>query len=191
MKLNRRSKKWTIVVLIVLVISAAKIVFFPPGSKLTENRMLDAAFDEWMLENHTNAYPNIEGNDGKSLSLVLPLIAANLKILEDIKSELRDYVYLPGLHPDDPSDLVLLYVKVKSRKRWDDDFPTIFREQKWIVISPGFSLGNTGGVLNDWIDTPQFKARLEKTIEFLKENKRPYWQNVVEEQTKFLNSIRD
>ena len=184
MKISHRSKKWAIVLLIILaILSAAKIVFIPPGPYLVYHRIIDAAFNQWMFENNTNTYPNVEGDSVKSISIVEPLCSPRTNAL-------RDYLYIPGLRPDDPTNLVIMYVKEKSRRDWLGSTATIFKGKKWIVIAPGFPLGS-GGECNDWIDTPEFKSRLKRTIEFLKENKRPYWQNIVREQQAKLDLIKD
>ena len=135
-----------------------------------------------MHENHTNTYPNIEGDSSKSISIIEPTISPRT-------NDLRDYIYIPGLRPDDPTNLVMMYVKEKSRRDWLGSTATIFSGKKWIVIAPGFPLGSAE--CNDWIDTPEFKARLKATLEFLKENKRPYWQNIVKEQQAKLDLIKD
>ncbi len=147
--------------------------------------MLDGALQQWMLENHTNTYPNVNGGSLESLSVLerysLPL------------AEFRDYVYLPGLCPDGPHDLVMWYVKEKSRRRSHGDTPTIFRERKWVIISPqGTSFETPDGEdLKYWIDSQEFEARLNKTIEFLEKNNRPGWQNAAREHNEVLKRIRD
>ncbi len=161
------------------------VVFLPPGPHLICHRMLDGALQQWMLENHTNTYPNINGSRLESLSVLerysLPL------------AEFRDYVYVPGLCRDDPHDLVMWYVREKSRRRWHGDTPTIFRERKWVIISPqGTSFETPDGEdLNYWVDTQEIRARLQKTIEFLERNSRPGWQNVARENAEFLKGLQD
>ena len=184
MKISSRSKKWAIGLLIILaILSVAKIIFIPPGPNLVCHRALDGAFNEWMIENHTNTYPNVEGDSSKSVSIIEPFFSPRT-------NDLQDYIYIPGFRPEDPANLVMMYVKEKSRRDWHGSSATIFREKKWVVIAPGFPIGSVGEC-NDWIDTSQFKARLKTTIEFLKENKRPFWQNIVEKQKIFLDSIKD
>ena len=186
MKPAHRSKRWAIGILTAAaLLLIAKVIFIPPGPALVCHRALDGAFSEWMLETDTNAYPNIDGNCLKSFSVIAPYYG-------EVTNTLKDYAYVPGLRPGDPTDLVMIYVREKSHRAWHGDSATIFSSSKWITIAPGFD-GNPGprGELNDWIDTSEFKARLAKTIEFLKEHQRPFWQNVVQEQSKFLDSLKD
>ena len=58
-----------------------------------------------------------------------------------------------------------------------------------MVISPGFQ--DEDIELNAWIDTPEFRKRLSRTIEFLDKEKRPHWQSIVAEQEKFPGSIQN
>lgn len=184
MAISRRAKKWAFALLIFFtILLGAKIVFIPSGPDLVCHRALTTALEQWMLENHTNAYPNIEGDSVKSISVIDPYFSTRT-------NDLPDYIYIPGLRPDDPTNLVMMYVKEKSRRDWHGSTATIFREKKWVVIAPDFPFGS-GGELNDWIDTPEFKARLKATFEFLKENKRPYWQTIVKEQQAKLDLIKD
>ena len=185
MSISRRSKKWAIALLIIFIILlAAKIVFISSGPKLVCHRALAGALEQWMVESHTNTYPNIEGDSFKSISAIDPYFSLRT-------NDLPDYIYIPGLRPDDPTNLVMMYVKEKSRRDWHGaTVTTLFRGKKWVVIAPDFAFGS-GGELNDWIDTAEFKARLKTTIEFLKENKRPFWQNIVREQQAKLDLIKD
>ena len=125
MSISRRSKKWAIVLLIILaILSVAKIVFIPSGLDLVCHRALAAALDQWMLENHTNTYPNIEGGSVKSLSAIEPYFPNYL-------FDFGDYVYIPGLSPKDSNNLVIVYVKEKSRQDWHGSRATVFRAKKW------------------------------------------------------------
>jgi hypothetical protein len=63
-----------------------------------------------------------------------------------------------------------------------------------MVLSPGFSPGAPGNTCpegGELLDTPEFKKRIQITIAFLKEQQRPYWQTVAEEQSEFLRSIKE
>ena len=136
-----------------------------------------------MHENHiTNGYyPDTNGNGSASLAVILPYFGDGLE----------RYGYLPGLSSDDPKDLVLMYLKVKTRYTWHGDMTAnVFSPKLWKIISPDVSDGPDpeGGEL---VTTPEFKKRILKTLAFLKENQRPYWQTVAAEQTQFLDSIKD
>ena len=136
---------------------------------------------QWAIETgHTNDYPNVNGNGHASLSIIEPFMDARI----------HQYGYVPGLHHDDPNDLVLMYMKEKTRHSWHGDRDnSIFSPPKWMVLSPDILAGSAGegGAL---VETPEFKRRLQLTVIFLKENQRPDWQTVADEQTKFLNSIK-
>jgi hypothetical protein len=109
---------------------------------------------------------------------------------------MKAYGYVPGLADNDPPDLVLMYLKQKTRRTWNGDHSaTVFREKKWMVIGPDFlSHGGSGDDLPEggWLeDNEGFKRRLQKTLDFLKKNDRPYWQAVVKEHSAFLKTIAE
>ncbi len=136
-----------------------------------------------MLENHaTNGYyPNTNGNGDASLAMISPYFGGGLE----------RYGYLPGLREDDHKDLVLMYLKVKTRYTWHGDTtPNIFSPKLWKVIAPDDWDGPDpeGGEL---VTTPEFKKRILKTLAFLKENQRQNWQTVTTEQMQFLDSIKE
>jgi hypothetical protein len=134
----------------------------------------------------TNAYPNELGNSSNSLEVLA-------KVSRDLCNELQvRYAYVPGLRENDPSDLVLMYLKQPTRCIWHGDFPSLFRPRKWVVIRPGFlppGMASQVGELSDWIDKPEFEARLQKTLDFLRANNRPYWTNTVAEHEAFVKTI--
>jgi hypothetical protein len=137
----------------------------------------------WMKEsNSPGVYPNFEGSGLKSLAALDGFWAL------DTVQWLNDYIYLPGLRTDDPANLVMFYVKTSSKQRWHGDHPTIFGEKRWVVISPQFSEEIE---LNEWLSTAELRKRITNTLEFLKTNDRPYWQNIVTEQTKLLENVHD
>lgn len=45
------------------------------------------------------------------------------------------------------------------------------------------------GEMSERLTTEEFKRRLGETIEFVRTNARPHWQEIVAEQTKFLESM--
>jgi hypothetical protein len=99
---------------------------------------------------------------------------------------------VPGLKADDPADLVLLYTTRPTRFVWHGDHPSLFRARRWVVVAPDFGMSpepRGRGELSDWIDTPQLKARLRKTLDYLKANDRPFWTNVVAEHGAFLGTV--
>jgi hypothetical protein len=43
--------------------------------------------------------------------------------------------------------------------------------------------------MSERVSADEFKARLKKTIDYIRAKQRPNWQTIVAEQTKFLESI--
>jgi hypothetical protein len=152
-------------------------------------KVIDGALEQYCMVNRGKTYPNVEGDSRKSFHL----LAAYMKGGDEWG---RAYGYIPGLTQDDPPDLVLMYLKEKTRRTWNGDHSaTIATQPKWMVIGPEFFAANKngqslpeGGSLEE---TQDFKLRLQKTFDFLKANDRPFWTNVVREQTEFLNSIKE
>ncbi len=160
------------------------------------HKALDNAFDQWMMESKTNAYPNLNGDSVKSLAAVMPWVG---RVKERVSEQ---YAYIPGLKPDDQNqapDLVLLYMKKKTRFYWHEP-RAVAPEPMWMVIAPGFYSGDPQaneehnrvyaepGCL--W-DTAEFKRRFRRTLDYLRENKRPHWESIVKEQEKILDAIHD
>jgi hypothetical protein len=103
-------------------------------------------------------------------------------------------------------DLIDNCLRKKTRRHWNGDYSgTIFTKPKWMVIAPGFLYENShltkgddlrinpeycaeGGRLEE---TSVFKKRLQKTLDFVRDNNRPFWTNIVKEHTDFLNSIEE
>lgn len=174
----------TIGIIGVLVIGF--ILRFPPDPHKNCHRALDAAFDFWMKDNQTNAYPNVEGNGAASLGQIAAYCRGDFSL----------YGYVPGLTRDDPKELVMLYLKKMTRRTWNGDHSaTFFTKKKWFIggpyywWNPDFEHGLPEG--GQVVDTTEFKRRLQMTLDFLEENKRPYWETVVAEHTAFLKSIEE
>jgi hypothetical protein len=169
-----------------LIIAAPFVLW--RGPRPICGRLIDGAFQEWWLENvATNCdrdcpYPNVDGSESRSLAAIEPFIGP----------EIHQYGYVPGLHEDD-SGLVLMYMKVRTAYTWHGDSThTILSPRHWMVLSPGSGANGMGGYLpegGELLDTAEFKRRLEATLAYLKEQQRPYWPVVVEEQSKFLKSL--
>jgi hypothetical protein len=169
-------------VVVLLCATVGLFMRFPPGPRPLCQRLLDGAFQQWSVDNsHTNVYPNADGKGSASLAMIEPYFGNNI----------QEYAYVPGLHYDDSTDLVLMYLKKKTRHTWHGDTKhSIFAPSRWMVLSPGVSEGTCpeGGEL---VDTPELKRRLLLTLAFLKDKQRPYWQTVADEQMEFLNSIKE
>jgi hypothetical protein len=182
------SRKWKIILSIPLVLFLIVVSLFAIHSGPRPeccNRALDGGFQSWMLKTHnSNTYPNIGGIGSNSLVAIEPFEG----------HEIQKYGYISGLKCDDPNDLVLMYLKTKTRYSWHGDAEhTVFSPLHWMVLSPDIVGAESatcpeGGQL---IDTPEFKRRVEKTIAFLKEHQRPNWEVAAKEQTDFLSSIKD
>jgi hypothetical protein len=133
-----------------------------------------------MIETRTNTYPNVGGVGSNSLAVVQPYL----------KSEMQRYRYVPGLSHDDPKDLILMYMS--TRYTWHGDTShTVFSPKHWLILSPEIVGGGTFPEGGEFVDRLELKRRIEKTVAFLKEHQRPCWQFVAEEQSRFLDSLRD
>lgn len=195
-------RKIIITAVSVLIILALGVAFFRckcirPHLPLECTRILQAGFEQWWMTERIDAnkdryYPNVGGNSRESFTLIVPYIKGG-------ENTLRNYGYVPGLRTSDPRDLILMYYKQRTKFLFHMDcltpFEALTRKPGWIVIPPGDEPGTrTPGILDaegsDWIDASEFIRRLQATLDFLKENNRPNWENVAREQTEFLNSIK-
>ena len=180
-------KRKRIIIGIVVTLFAVIVGFLlrhPPDPLTLCQKMLDSGFEQWKQTNKANGYPNVHGDSTRSFA------AAGVYMKGGGEDFNNTYGYVPGLKDDDPKDLVLMYLEKKTRRTWNGDFSgSILRKPKWMVIGPdfGFDLPE-GGNLEE---TSTFKTRLQKTLDFLRENKRPYWETIVKEHTEFLNSIKE
>jgi len=177
---SRRTLVIALVCLCVLLAIGLKLRY--PHDPLTLcQKQLDSAFAQWTMENGTNVYPNVEGDSRRSFALVGQYMLNGDEYY-------AKYGYVPGLKDDDPPELVLMYLKEKTRRTWNGDSSgSIRRKPKWMVIGPSFGCDlPEGGRLEE---TAVFRTRLQKTLEFLQENSRPYWTNAVREHAAFLNSL--
>lgn len=166
------------------LVALALYLRFPPGPRPDCNRAIEGTLQMWSLDHgRTNTYPNAGGDGDKSL--------AELK--KYFGNGLEKYGYMPGLRFDDPPNLVLMYLKQKTRHTWHADVNhSIFTRPRWYAISPAIMDGASaefpeGGRL---LETAEFKARLLNTVAFLKEHQRPNWQTVANETSNFLASIQ-
>jgi hypothetical protein len=147
----------------------------------------------WLDEKKTDALPNVGGRSADSLAA--------------LRNELGDqpwaetYRYVPGLQKGDPGDLVLMYMARPTRYIMHGEPQTIFADRRWMIVPLDFAgrgggIGQNisrdvpyGGEASERVTIEEFRARLKKTLEFLRANERPNWQTVVEENEKFLESI--
>jgi hypothetical protein len=194
----KRRRKIVLVLgaLLVLVLGGLTAVFVlgPPGPHFICHRLLSSALEQWKLETTNGVqFPNVGGGSRESLGLVLPYLG-----LGDDTNALRDYMYVPGLHSDDPDNLILFYLSEPSRRTWHGD--TIAHwfsgPKRWIVLNPrmnppDYESGRAGGELDEAISLAEFKDRLRATLDFLKQNARPGWQAAEQEHMRFISSIQE
>ncbi len=188
-KLTRRSKAAVVGIGILMVLVVVKVVLSPAswpgriGPHIECHKLLDGALMQWMLEKQEKKYPNIQGGSARSFAVLEPYLRP--------MDGFGDYLYVPGLQPDDPKELVMFFVKRKSRKRWHGDNPSIFQDAKWITIGPSPDAGEGWYELSQSVGTAEMRRRLERTMAFLKEQNRPNWEEIVREQTELLKLIHD
>lgn len=152
------------------------------------------AFETWMNDNGENSidaskpYPNQDGDSKASLFMIRDEMGG-------LTNWMQNYNYVPGLRSDDPGELVLLYLNRPTRWTWHGPPASIFKEKAWIIVPRDFvNLGRVvegPGEMSERISTEQFKRRLSATIDFVRTNQRPHWEKIVEEHTRFLDSIKD
>lgn len=150
------------------------------------------AFHSWVegnkldWYNSTARYPNVRGRSADSLAVI------HRQMDEDMEWA-KDYRYVPGLQRDDPGNLVLMYFNRPTRWTMHIHAPTIFSEKGWILIPVDFRQSDREmsgpGEKSEWVSTAEFKQRLRATIDYVRQKKRPNWQTIVVEQTRFLDSI--
>src|SRR5436190_5293989 len=91
------------------------------------------AFKPWMQDNgmdinsNTNPFPNVRQGSRDSLAAISEGMNGYMKWA-------ADYRYVPGLHEDDPGDLVLMYVDRPTRWTWHGPPPTVFKAKAWIIV---------------------------------------------------------
>jgi hypothetical protein len=189
---RRRKIALTSGALLVFVLAGviAVVVLGPPGPHFVCHRALDGALQQWKLET-TNAvlFPNVAGSSTQSLALVVPYLSQDADVL-------RDYGYVPGLHPDDPEELILFYLKEPSRRTWHGDTHWFSGPKRWVVLNPRMTSPDSGSVraggeLCEAISLAEFKDRLRATLDYLKRNERPGWEAAGQEHVRFISSIQE
>ena len=116
--------------------------------------------------------------------------AQHYKIHGAISPALNPWRYIQGLKEDDPRDLVLMYSKQRTHWRWHGLHDGYCDQTAWIV-RPVFDYGGHWGDRDEcWLNTAQLRERLEKTLEFLRNNDRPHWQLTHKEHGPFIDELR-
>lgn len=138
----------------------------------------------------TNAFPNVNGDSKASLAAIDQELHWGIAWAS---SWTNRYKYVPGLRETDPGDLILMYMDQPTRWHWHGAPRTRFNEKRWLVVPLDFDFDSRrateGGECSESLTTDQFKARLEKTLDFVRTNQRPNWQTIAAEHSKFLSSI--
>ena len=134
----------------------------------------------------TNAFPNATGHSADSLALIRDEMGGQMDWAQS-------YRYVPGLHRDDPGDLILMYLVQPTRWTWHGPPPTVFTPKAWIVVPLDFTMSGPlaagRGELSERVSLDMFRSRLRRTLDFIRTNERPSWQTVVAEHTRFLDCI--
>ena len=195
MKRHRKLWIWlaAAVALVVAAIAGERIYYrqrYVPGPRPACHAFLMRDFGIFCDTARTSIYPNVDGDADASLAHLRAILPDESIYDQD---HFQDYRYVPGLTKDDPDDLVLFYKTTKTRFPAHHHSPSLwllpFIKARWAVIGPRFQGPLHGG--SYWLDTPEFVRRLQKTLDFLKANERPHWEEIVREHGEFLNSIRD
>ena len=134
MKSKQLAKGIGIMVALLSLATGTFLLLYPPDPLVYCQKVIDSAFEQWMSVNKTEIRPNVNGNGKDSLALIGVYMLGRYT-----EGVLRDYGYVPGLRNDDPKNLVMMYLKEKTRRHWNGDHSaSILREPKWMVIGPGF-----------------------------------------------------
>lgn len=140
----------------------------------------------------TGNYPNVMGDSRKSMNA----FSAMMGDPQDESKMDRDYAYVPGLRASDPKDLIFMYMTARTRFMWHEDNPPLNQKPEWLIFAPDWAEPESDSPV--WcpegaqrIDTAEFKRRLQATLSFLKEQKRPNWERAVQEHGAFLSTIKD
>lgn len=187
-----RLTRWvglTLVVLVGLFALYFRFILDWEGQPVCHKCVMSAC-EMWMDEHHTNAFPNVNGNGSNSL-------AELHRYYPGVNLQTR-YGYVAGLQKDDPPDLVLMYVNQPTRWIWHGPPQTVFAKKAWIVVPVDFAMPTLPqkarqpikpGECSETLTDNEFRARLKRTIDFVRNNQRPNWETVVAEQTTFLTAM--
>ena len=104
-----------------------------------------------------------------------------------LSAEYNPFRYVQGLKKDDPPDLIVMYVKKMTHWRTKRD--SYEETPKWLVMGPHVE-SSYWAYEGGWIDTAEFTRRLRKTLDFLRANERPHWQETVKEHNRFLQQVK-
>lgn len=160
------------------------------------HKQLLLGLENWLDQNRATIAPNVNGRSDDSFA------AMSKELGDEVDRQWpTQYRYVPGLQKGDPGDLVLAYFVQPTRYQHHATQPTVFDEKSWIIIPLDFTgfcsltQGQGGremeatGECSENVSLAVFRRRLTKTLDYLRDNERPHWETVVEEHSKFLDSI--
>ena len=104
-----------------------------------------------------------------------------------LSAEHNPFRYVQGLKKDDPQDLVVMYTKEMIHWR-TKHLPSYEETPKWLAMGPREH--HYWGRGDGWIDSTEFTRRLRKTLDFLRDNERPNWEQTVGDHGRFLQQVR-
>jgi hypothetical protein len=113
------------------------------------------------------------------------------------KSWAAKYKYIPGLRQDDPGELVVFYLAKPTRWVWHGLPPKAWDPIGWVVCPLDQMVFNgllerdrvRPGEKSETLTNEQFRERLQRTLDYLKANRRPHWEVVVKEYQATLDSL--
>lgn len=171
---------------VALVLAYAFLILDWEGRPICHKQVC-IALRAWLDQRKTDVFPNDAGDGRKSL-------AAIFAAFPGLEKTAGHYRFVPGLREDDPGDLVLMYIDRPTRWTWHGPPPTIFEEKAWIVVPVDFVMGSRRpsgpGELSERVTEEEFRARLRRTIDFVRDQRRPHWETVVAEHERFLYGER-
>lgn len=191
----KQALKWIFWIHAVLIAGALIFYFLiiDHSAKPYCHKQIETALANWESDHgggdpnlRTNVFPNVNGSSEQSLRALDESMGGT-------SSWSQGYRYVPGLRENDPGDFVLFYLEKPTRWLWHGKPSTIFREKKWMIVPVDFRInGNReplgDGELSERLSTEEFKARLQKTLDFVRTNQRPNWQTIVAEHSNVLET---
>jgi hypothetical protein len=186
---------WLAVVLVALVGAPASCLLLKANHENEPfcHKGLNLAIYNYLYTQKMDLLPNVDGRSAESLRVLDRYMGD--EVWEGA------YRYVPGLRKGDPGDLVVAYMTKPTRYRMHDDPVIVFNEKKWMAVPIDFMHNGPGKWVErevlDWgedserLTLDEFRSRLKKTLDFLRDNERPNWQTVVEENEAFLKSIEE
>jgi hypothetical protein len=184
---RRIVRKLLIVIGVIVVAYVSWKTVLDRSSQPVCHKQIDSLFHEWQAKHKTREFPNVRGESQASLSDM-----PQFKDYAELKSH---YSYVPGLTRDDPGDLVLMYVNSPTRWTWHGQTPTVFTPKVWILVPVDMKFYGirdrdklSPGEFSERVPFDEFRMRLEKTLKYLEDEKRPNWETAVKEHSEFLKT---